>query len=498
MTTPPTNHTIKVSEDIATCTFTIVLAHPAACPIPLVAGCGFAGIDLSSLRRTTGDYTGNDGSYDYKMNVCGVSNSGGDCTTKSGTICQDQPGTTQLVNVLGFYSGQLPGPVWGWISDADHSLGIQMTYTNGDQCWQPGGRMITRTVIVMFPCIPGGGTSQQFYVVEDTSTCTFTIKLVTDQSCPPGPVSGCSFNGIDLSGLYIPPNSADYRGNDGTYDYEMNVCGVARSGGDCSTRGGTICQFNPGTTQLVAIMGVYSGTAPAPTWDWISQSDHSQGIQMTYINGDQCWLPGGRMVARTVILQFQCSTSTEKTFTVREDSSTCVYTLVLRTEKSCPGGPPVSDCGLSLPGGGFQDLSPLTRTSGDYTGSDATYTYSMNVCGVSNAGGDCSAKRGVICQKTGSTLTSVMAYPDSNPPPSSWNFIQPQNPSRGVMQTYTNGDMCTLPGGRVVARTVTIYYLCALTTDNTFTVTLDASSCTYSLVLKTQYSCPKMTNSTLA
>jgi hypothetical protein len=139
------------------------------------------------------DYSGNDGSYDYKMNVCGVSNSGGDCTTKGATICQFQPGTTQLVAVLGAYSGAPPPPSWDWISGADHTAGVQMTYTNGDQCWQPGGRMITRTVIVMFPCVPGGGTQSQFSVVEDTSTCTFTIKLNTDQSCqgnqptPPGP-----------------------------------------------------------------------------------------------------------------------------------------------------------------------------------------------------------------------------------------------------------------------------------------------------------------------
>jgi hypothetical protein len=170
----------------------------------MVAGCSYGGIDISNCNRVTGDYTGNDGSYDYKMNVCGISNAGGDCTAKGASICQFNPGTTQLVAQLGAFgaAAPAPGPTFSWISDSDHTQGVQMQFTNGDQCWQPGGRMITRTVNVLFPCTPGAGTASSFSVVEDTTTCIFTLKLNTQESCPggnpsnpPGPSGGGGLGG---------------------------------------------------------------------------------------------------------------------------------------------------------------------------------------------------------------------------------------------------------------------------------------------------------------
>jgi hypothetical protein len=152
-----------------------------------ITGCSFNGVDVSGCARQTGDYNGNDGTYDYKMNVCAVSNAGGDCTSSGATICQYDQGTTNLVAKLGYFSGgPQPGPTWDWISASDHTQGVMMTYTNGDQCWKSTG-MIQRPVIVQFVCTPGAGTKPKFDVSENTDTCTFTIKLYTDQSCPGAP-----------------------------------------------------------------------------------------------------------------------------------------------------------------------------------------------------------------------------------------------------------------------------------------------------------------------
>jgi len=142
--------------------------------------CGFGGIDLSGLTRTS-DYNGQDEEYNYKMNVCGASN-----TQYCGpsTICQWNTGGS-LIATLGKFTG-VPSPTWSWMDEKNHGAGIAMQYTNGDGCWVgPGMPPLTRTVNVQFVCRPGAGTDSVFTVREDPG-CKFYIQLNTDQSCQPG------------------------------------------------------------------------------------------------------------------------------------------------------------------------------------------------------------------------------------------------------------------------------------------------------------------------
>jgi len=153
--------------------------------------CSYNGIDLSSLVKTAGDYEGSDATYAYKMNVCGTSNAGTGCTDKGRSVCQ-YLGANVVAGLGTFADGN---PVWSYIDATTPSKGVSYQFTNGDKCWTPSGD-IPRPVIVQFPC--SKATSQTFTITENKETCTFTIVLPTDKSCPGG--AGPSGGSTGLSG----------------------------------------------------------------------------------------------------------------------------------------------------------------------------------------------------------------------------------------------------------------------------------------------------------
>jgi len=186
----------------------------ASAPQVGIAGCQWntAGNswDLSTLYKAVGagDYKGTDGTYDYKMNVCGASNSGTGCTDKQYSICQFSQASQTFVASLGSFV--IP-PTWSVITAAPvppappkpepPSAGVQYTFTNGDICWI-AGRQQVRTVNNIFRC-KQGATEDSVKVEEDQTTCTFYITLNTPLGCPKsggGPDGG---NGGTVSGGWI-------------------------------------------------------------------------------------------------------------------------------------------------------------------------------------------------------------------------------------------------------------------------------------------------------
>jgi len=161
---------------------------PATQKIP---NCGFGNVDLSGLNLNTGDYTGADAKYNYKMNVCGLSNTA-DCMANAATICQWNKGGSYVAS-LGEWNGS-PNPIWSYIDKAKPELGVAVQFTNGDMCWRPG-QPITRVVNVQFVCKQGFGTNKTFSIDEDSDTCIFTMQLTTDQACPPGPADAGGLSG---------------------------------------------------------------------------------------------------------------------------------------------------------------------------------------------------------------------------------------------------------------------------------------------------------------
>jgi len=179
-------------------------------PSGSIAGCqysaGGGSWDLSALYKPAGggDYKGTDGTYDYKMNVCGASNSGAGCTDKQYAICQFSQASSTFVASLGSF---LVAPTWSVITlppavPEPAANGVQYTFTNGDICWI-AGRQQVRTVINVFRCKAGGGTEDTVKVEEDQTTCTFTITLQTAVACPGGSAAKDGGGGISGGWIFI-------------------------------------------------------------------------------------------------------------------------------------------------------------------------------------------------------------------------------------------------------------------------------------------------------
>jgi len=157
--------------------------------------------------------------------------------------------------------------------------------------------------------------------------------------------------GVDQVSVQTLQSSTDYLGNDGTYDYKMNVCGPSNDA-KCAGKGASMCQFDQGTSNLVASLGSFAGSpSNPPVWSYIDgKSD--QGVQVQITDGDKCWMPGGQFITRTVNIAFPCTPGFKPgaTFPISEDPSTCTFTAVIKTDASCPGGPGPSSSGGPGPG----------------------------------------------------------------------------------------------------------------------------------------------------
>jgi len=75
----------------------------------------------------------------------------------------------------------------------------------------------------------------------------------------------------------------------------------------------------------------------AQNWSFISSSTPAGGVRLTTTNGDACYIFGVKK-DRTALINFQCSTVDAKTFTITEDTSTCIFTINVQSPKACPGG----------------------------------------------------------------------------------------------------------------------------------------------------------------
>jgi hypothetical protein len=125
-----------------------------------------------------------------------------------------------------------------------------------------------------------------------------------------------------------------YMGADPNYSYEMNICDTVANVDQCSAAGAMICQTNLGTTQYVATIASWTGT-PDGTWNIIDATNPAGGAQITFTNGDDCYI-WGQWVDRTAIIHLRCGESTSDTFTIAEDSS-CTFTIDLTSPYACAG-----------------------------------------------------------------------------------------------------------------------------------------------------------------
>lgn len=156
------------------------------------AACGLGNVDLSSLTKPSSEanhYTGTDGTYQYKMNVCGPA-AGNNCGSNGYSVCQYQG--PDFVASLGKIGGN--NPVWTYLDSGSPAKGVKATYDNGDECWMEG-TWKKRIVNVNFPCDASAKNPSTMTVSEDKATCVFTITLAAAAACP-----GSGSGGDGLSG----------------------------------------------------------------------------------------------------------------------------------------------------------------------------------------------------------------------------------------------------------------------------------------------------------
>jgi len=151
-----------------------------------------------------------------------------------------------------------------------------------------------------------------------------------------------------------------------------------------------------------------------------------------------------------------------------------------------------SDITVSPPKNYTYNLDRMTRTSNFYTGwenPDRGYTYIMNPCNWVTNVTQCSTGTATVCQVnsgTGAFVATVASWQKS--PDASWGIINAASPSNGAKQTFTNGDICWIFGQQRI-RTAILTFNCGSSVQNTFTVTEDDNTCTFTIQISSPYAC---------
>jgi hypothetical protein len=126
-----------------------------------------------------GDYTGADTTYRYYMNLCGVSNAGGNCTANFGLLCQYDKGVYE--SMIAQYNSS--GLTYSFLSPANPSGGVVLTYVNGDPCSDGSNR--PRSAVISLTCDPNAPLPNTIYVREEPGDlCTYYVSMTSPNACP--------------------------------------------------------------------------------------------------------------------------------------------------------------------------------------------------------------------------------------------------------------------------------------------------------------------------
>jgi hypothetical protein len=176
---------------------------------------------------------------------------------------------------------------------------------------------------------------------------------------------------FDLTALSRAANAAPYVLTDGdipctkevekNYTYAFNVCQDLSSGasaalGRCAKSNAAVMQVGVQDSAQCYIAGTTQGAA----WSLLDPSnpDPSQGVRLTYGNGDVCHhdakgnlYPAGQEVPRQTSLLFVCSNDAIPNPTAAVEKSHCVYEITLSSYFGCPKECPVGGAARQLCGG---------------------------------------------------------------------------------------------------------------------------------------------------
>lgn len=286
--------------------------------------------DLSALTKTTGNWEGNDASYNYAINPCSVVNDRAGCTPGGSDVCQFYD--TSFVASLGKFDANTP---WSHLPGKPASAGLQYTMTNGDECFIAGRKQV-RTVNVQFEC--ANQQAAAFTVTEDITTCSFYINLKTPLACIATDRTPCEWkdehSGLrwDVRGLR-KTTGGDYFTFVSPNNYTLNLCGpTIQPSGGCADGRWAVCQMSY-RGDFLAGLATFDRAEPGH-WSLLTP-DPSTGAQLTFKNGDYCII-GGLQVARTTTIEFHCNPTGARRFIVMPDPTTCSYKIRMDVAEGCP------------------------------------------------------------------------------------------------------------------------------------------------------------------
>jgi hypothetical protein len=327
------------------------------------------------------------------------------------------------------------------------------------------GNSVPRQVILNFVCTPSVGANLQSVVIDGSNPCLYTVTFQTAASCPPmsstAPVTAlpmlsssstgsapptptaCSFGSVNLSPARL--STTDYSFSDPNYLYKFNPCGVTTDS-VCASRNAALCQYTSSGTFVHALAAWVN-----PSWSYIG-GNPSFGVAALFTNADTCYFNGNSQ-SRQVTIQFSCNPTVGQGYfqsITSDPNNPCIYSVIFPTALSCPSSPTGSSASPMLPssstgspsptsscGYGNRDLSVLRLSASDYSASDSSYQYRLNLCGTT-VEATCASKGGSLCQYT-STGTYIHVLSSWVSP--SWSYVN-NDPSQGIAATFASGDVC--------------------------------------------------------
>jgi len=144
-------------------------------------------------------------------------------------------------------------------------------------------------------------------------------------------LSQCGIDNYDFSSLTIP-SGTDYSTKSGTQTYYFDICHVTLVAiSKCQNAGAAICQVDSdGIGYFLGKDGVMNRN-----WAYVDPADHSQGITLTYINGE---ISGSCTTPRVSQIVFTCATARVGPYSETQwPDKPCGYIIHFPTSLACGG-----------------------------------------------------------------------------------------------------------------------------------------------------------------
>ena len=283
--------------------------------------------DLSSLSHSAGESDSlrvqdSKGNYIY-MNVCGPSSE----KCKAGTsVCMKDK-----IDYDYFSLGMLNTQVFSESLDVDPGKGLEVTYSNGDDC-----DLTNYQTVASFVC---DETEVGKIDSAESGECWYKLIIRSKYACGREVMDSSSSEAVtcsaivsskdgkayyyNLSPLSHSPGEADtLRGKDdqGNYVY-INICGTSA---ERCAKGTSVCLRDKATYDYMSLGMLYT-----QEFSELPSVDPGYGVQVTYSNGDDCDL--GRY---QTVISLICDKSVKGDVEEIEIDE-CSYKVTVRSTYAC-------------------------------------------------------------------------------------------------------------------------------------------------------------------